>query len=62
MKTLLEKPMQGAKKETPKEAKTEAKKEARPRKPLPCVTDWEFWRFVMAALSLAWEIAKTFVR
>ena len=34
----------------------------RRRKPLPWVKDWEFWRFLMAALSLAWEIAKTFVR
>lgn len=37
-------------------------KPARRRKPLPCVNDWDFWRFVLAALSLAWEVAKTFVR
>ena len=46
------------------EIKIEAKppKETRQRKPLPCVNDWEFWRFLLAALSLVWEIAKTWVR
>ena len=47
-----------------KKFKTEAEtsQEAPPQKPLPWVHDLDFWRFVLAALSLAWEIAKTFVR
>lgn len=61
MNELQEKPTPTA--ETVNEAKeVKPVKEGRQRKPLPCVHDWEFWRFVMAALSLAWEIAKTFVR
>lgn len=49
------------------EVKTEIKTEAAPpqearHKPSAWVNDWEFWRFLLAALSLAWEIAKTWVR
>lgn len=31
-------------------------------KPPSLFHDLDFWRFVLAALSLAWEIAKTWVR
>ena len=66
MNDLQEKPIPT---ETQPEVTTEPKpvKEARPKeapqqKPLPWLHDLDFWRFVLAALSLAWEIAKTFVR
>ena len=28
-------------------------------KPLACLKDWDFWRFMLAALGLLWEIVKT---
>ncbi len=31
-------------------------------KPPAFLHDLDFWRFVLAALSLAWEVAKTWVR
>ena len=61
MNALQEKPLPP---ETQTEVKPEAgtSPEAPPQKPLPWVHNLDFWRFVLAALSLAWEIAKTFVR
>ena len=30
-------------------------------KPLPEWEDWDFWRFLLAALQLLWDIVKTTV-
>ena len=28
-------------------------------RPMPCLKDWDFWRFLVAALGLLWEVLKT---
>ncbi len=32
-----------------------------PRSPraMPCLKDWDFWRFLISALGLLWDILKT---
>ena len=62
-------PKEALRRECPELSQTASKPEplkpeppTRRRKPLPGLDDWEFWRFLMAALSLVWDVVKTFLR
>jgi hypothetical protein len=32
---------------------------ARTPRPMPTLKDWDFWRFLVSALGLLWDIVKT---
>lgn len=54
-----------ARKETEVRQETEGAKKTVPpvsprrRRAMPCWEDWDFWRFLLSALGLLWDIVKT---
>ena len=38
---------------------TESGRPPRSPRPMPCLKDWDFWRFLISALGLLWDILKT---
>jgi len=45
--------------EPKKEVEADEPAPARAPRPMPCLKDWDFWRFLVAALGLLWDVLKT---